>query len=326
MIGLGVGRQHALAYHIHADTEVRAICDLDENLLRSVGEELDITERHVDYRKITEHPDIDVVSICSYDNFHAEQTISALNNDKHVIVEKPAVLHRHESVAVIEALQKSGKIITSNLILRASPRFIEIKRQVDAGAFGDIFHIEGDYLHDILWKITQGWRGKMDFYCTFYGGGVHLVDLMRWIMGQEVTRVCAMGSDVLTRKSKYRWPDTITALMNFEGGATGKCTTSMGPQRTKFHSLNVFGTEQTFVNDMPDGKIFTSDDPTDEVAMTTPYPAVEKGDLLPDFINAIQEGRKPLVNETDIFRVMDVCLAVRDAMETGRAVEVNYLL
>jgi UDP-N-acetyl-2-amino-2-deoxyglucuronate dehydrogenase len=303
------------------------ICDVDPARLAEIGDRYGIGARSVDYKSVTEHPDIDVVSICSYDDAHATQIISALRNGKHVMVEKPFVLHRREAEDVLRAFEDSGRFITSNLILRRSPRFVALKQMIVAGEFGEIFHIEGDYLHQILWKITEGWRSRLDFYCTFYGGGIHLVDLMRWMIGREVTEVCAMGTGILTRGTRYRWPDTISALLKWDGGATGKCTTSLGPQRTKFHALNVFGTRATFVNDMPHAKIFTGDDPErDERAFEVPYPAMEKGDLLPDFVDCIREGRRPTINETDIFRVMDICFAVWEAVERGTTVRVTRTL
>jgi predicted dehydrogenase len=326
VIGLGVGEAHVKSYQAIPGVEVRAICDIDPARLEVVGGRFDIARRHPGYRAVTEDPEIDMVSICSYDDCHAEQVLSALANGKHVMVEKPAVLHRREAEAVWRALSDSGLLLTSNLILRQSPRFQELKRRIEAGDFGDIFYLEGDYLHQILWKITEGWRGRMDFYCTFYGGGIHLVDLMRWLIGEEVVEVSAMGTDILTRKSAYKYPDTIVALMRFAGGALGKCAATLGPQRTKFHALNIYGTKRTFVNDMPHAKLFTGDEEGDEEVVTTPYPGMKKGDMLPEFVTAIRDGGRPAVDAVDIFRIMDVCFATWEATRTGARVKVNYLV
>lgn len=323
VIGLGVGEQHLKSYNAIPGCEVVAICDLDAAHLHEVGDRNDVVGRHEDYRRITEDATIDVVSICSYDDCHAEQVISALNAGKHVMVEKPVALYREELAAIRVALQASGKLLTSNLILRESPRFIAVKEMVDNGEFGDIFYMEGDYLHQILWKITEGWRGKMDFYCTVYGGGIHLIDLMSWIKGEKIVEVTAMGTDIPTRGSDYRWPDTIVALLRFEGGAIAKCVSTLAPQRTKFHALNVYGTKKTFVNDMPDAKLFSSDDPADEMAMTVPYPGMRKGDMLPAFIRAIREGGQPHASSEEVFHIMEVCFAIWDAVQTGRTVPVG---
>lgn len=325
IIGLGVGEAHLRSYQAIDGVEVRAICDIDRARLDEIGDRYGVSRRFLDFRDISEDPEIDLVSICSYDDAHAAQLLSAFRNGKHVMVEKPVVLHRAEAEAVYRAFVESGRKITSNLILRQSPRFRELKRRIDAGEFGDIFYIEGDYLHRILWKITEGWRGRMDFYCTFYGGGIHLVDLMRWLVGQDFTEVTAMGNDILTRNSSYKFPDFFAALMRFESGAIAKCAATLGPQRTKFHALNVYGSKLTFVNDMPHAKLFSGDQDADEQAVTTPYPGMEKGDLLPEFVEAIRNDETPAVDETDIFRVMDVCFAVREAAQCGKSVPVSYL-
>jgi predicted dehydrogenase len=327
VIGLGVGEAHLKSYQAINDVEVKSICDLDKARLEAVGKKYNIEHKFTDYKRITEDKDISVVSICSYDDSHFEQIVSAIRHDKHIMVEKPAVLFPNQAEAVLNELSKSNVNITSNLILRQSPRFALVKQMAEQGEFGDIFHIEGDYLHQILWKVTQGWRGDMDFYCTVYGGGIHLIDLMRWVMGQEIKAVCAMGTDIAVKGSSYSWPDTITALFQWESGATGKCTTSFAPQRTKFHSLNIYGTNKTFINDMPHAHLFSGDDhQRDHQLIDTAYPGMDKGDLLPDFIDCIRQQRKPAINEIDIFRVMGVCFAIWESVQSKRQTVVQYLI
>ena len=177
--GLGVGEAHLRSYKSIENVEVHSICDIDPNHLKLMGDRYDIEKRCLDHTQITEDPEIQVVSICSYDNCHADQIISALRHGKHIMVEKPAVLYPTEAENVLKELEGSGLFLTSSLILRQSPRFIEIRDMVQQGILGDIFHIEADYLHQILWKITEGWRGKMEFCYTVYSGGIHLIDLMR---------------------------------------------------------------------------------------------------------------------------------------------------
>ena len=65
----------------------------------------------------------------------------------------------------------------------------------------------------------------------------------------------------------------------------------------KFHSLNVFGTEKTFVNDIPDAKLFTGDDPAKDVAeINTPYPGTERA-TCSQIYDCIRHGTKPLIDE-----------------------------
>ena len=303
VIGLGVGEQHVVGYKSIPGVEVAAICDIDPKRLAQIGCRYEIALRCEDYCKITEHPDINVVSICSYDMAHAEQVLSALRHGKHVMVEKPVVLFRHELEQVVRAQQESGCRLSSNLILRESPRFKALKRMIAAGEFGEIYAIEGDYIHDILWKITEGWRGRQPFYCVTYGGGIHLVDLMRWLVNDEVVEVSGMASKILTRACvTFPYPDTVTNLLRFSSGAIGKTMTTFGPKRPHFHALNVFGTKKAFVNDQPDAQLFDGSDEKSVHAFTEPYPAYEKGNLLPDFVAAIRNGHEPNVAARDVFQ------------------------
>lgn len=324
VVGLGVGEQHVRSYAAIPGVEVVAVCDLDAERLTDIADRYGIERRSSDFRSITEADDIDVVSICSYDDVHAEQAISAFRHGKHVMVEKPIALFRGDASALLAAQQESGRFISSNLILRASPRFRELKQRIEQGDFGEIFYLEGDYLHDILHKVTEGWRGRMSFYSVLYGGGIHLIDLMRWLLDDEIVEVAAMGNRVLTRDTTYPWPDTIVALLRFAGGAMAKSTTTYGPTRPKFHALDVYGTKRTWVNDMPNARTWSGVSHDDEEIVTTPYPGMEKGDLLPDFVAAIREGREPDVSAVDVFRVMDVCLAAWQAVEERRTVTVSH--
>ena len=326
VVGLGVGEQHVIGYKAIPGCQVVAVCDIDPEKLAAVADRQDVAERYADARKVTEHPEIDVVSICSYDDAHAQQVISALRSGKHVMVEKPLTLYRKDAEQILRAQQDSGCILTSNLILRHSPRFRTLHRMIRAGEFGDIFYLEGDYIHQILWKLTEGWRGKMAFYCVTYGGGIHLIDLMRWLLGQEVIEVTGMGTDKLTAGSRYRYPDTIVNLLRFAEGALAKTLTTLGPRRPQIHALSIYGTRSTFVNDMPDGKLFRGDQADDEETMSVPYPAIAKSDLLPDFIGAVREGREPDVSAKDVFRVMDVCFAAWESVQAKRAVQVSYMI
>ena len=326
VIGLGVGEQHVIGYQRIPNVEVTDICDIDPSVLKIVGDRNDVPNRHQDYKQITENPNIDVVSIASYDNCHAIQAISAFENGKHVMIEKPLALNRHEAEAILRAQQDSGRFLSSNLVLRKSPRFQELKNWIAKGYFGEIVTIEGDYLHQILWKLTQGWRGEMEFYCVTYGGGIHMIDLMRWLLDEEIVEVCGMSNKKLTRGSKFNFDDTVTNLLKFKSGTVGRTTSNLGAQRPQIHGLSVYGTEKSFINDTPHAKLFHGDNSEDIEIVETTYPGIDKFGLLPDFISSILNGDEPEVSAKDVFRVMDICFACYESLKAKKTVNVDYLI
>ena len=107
VIGLGVGEQHAFEYSATEGVELVAVADLDFQKAKKIAQKLNVPKFYTDWKILLDDPEIDVVSICSFDDVHAKQTIHALNNGKHVMVEKPAVMTRNEAKDVITALRKS---------------------------------------------------------------------------------------------------------------------------------------------------------------------------------------------------------------------------
>ncbi|MDJ0685637.1 MAG: Gfo/Idh/MocA family oxidoreductase [Alphaproteobacteria bacterium] len=326
VIGLGVGEQHAAGYRALDGVELAALCDTDATKLDAVRARQGGPAGYTDFRKMLEQEDLDLLSICSHDDSHADQAVAAFEAGLHVMVEKPIALHRSDLIRIARAHQDSGTLLSSNLILRQSPRFIDLRRRVQQGALGDLHYMEGDYLHQILWKITEGWRGKMDFYCVTYGGGIHLIDLMRWIAGEEVVEVSAMAAKKLTRGADFAYPDTMVSLLRFESDLLAKSATSFGTRRPIMHTLNVYGAKASFENAAGPARLFTGDRPEDLREIDTAYPGIEKNDLLPDFVNAIRTGGEPQVAARDVYRVMDICFACWDSVETRRTVPVANTL
>ena len=82
-----------------------------------------------------------------------------------LISEKPLCLFLDEAVQIADALRKRPDLkLSSNLILRCSPRFKELKARILDGELGEIYAIEADYNYGRIEKLTDGWRGKIDFY------------------------------------------------------------------------------------------------------------------------------------------------------------------
>ncbi len=322
VIGLGVGERHAAAYQSIPGCALEAVCDVDATRLQEAGDRLGISRRTADYREITEDSSIDVVSICSYDDVHAEQAVSAFRNGKHVMIEKPVAQTRTEADAVIAAWRESGKLITSNLILRRSPRFIELKQRADAGDLGDVFLLEGDYIHNIDYKLASGWRGRLSHYSPILGGAIHLIDLMWWLKGHPVVRVAAMGTRKNAEKSGFKFDDTNLVIMEFDDGSLAKSLVTLTPRHPKYHALRVFGDKATFVNQIGDADWFEGSEGDVHRPVMAAYPGMEKGDLLPDFIDAIRHGHQPIIGHRDVFHIMNVCLAAEKSRRTGQFVDV----
>ncbi|MEX2195764.1 MAG: Gfo/Idh/MocA family oxidoreductase [Thermoleophilaceae bacterium] len=323
VIGLGVGEQHADAYAAHPQAEVAALCDLDEAKLNAVGERHPGARLTASAEELLADDAIDIVSVASFDSFHHEQVKRAIERGKHVFVEKPLCQHEWEARELAEALQaQPGLVLSSNLLLRVSPRFEQVKRWVEQDRFGRIYFLEGAYDYGRLWKLTEGWRGDLDHYSVTLGGTVHVVDLLLWLTGDRVKSVTARGNRIASEGTKFRFDDLVAATLELESGAVAQVTANFGGVHPHYHEVEVWGTQATFVNGLESGTLWTEGaDGAVPEAVDTPYPGVRKGDLVASFVDAAAGGGPPIVTAAEVFEVMAVCFAIDRAAASGETVE-----
>jgi len=326
IIGLGVGEQHIFGYNKHPECEVVALCDFSPSKIK------DVKSRHPDIKivndakKILEDPQISVVSIASYDNFHYEQILMALDNGKHVFVEKPLCLFEEEAQKIREKLDNTKLNLSSNLILRLSPRFQYVKTMLEQKQLGDVYYLESDYLYGRLHKLTAGWRGEIDFYSVVYGGGVHMVDLLLWLTNDTVDEVTSYGNKICTRNTPYEFNDMVVSILRFKNGAIAKVTCNFGCVKPHFHSLSIYGTKATFVNGPEFGELFKKREKNYQPEkIIQAYPGIEKGDLIFSFIESILKNKRAGVCEEDVFKAMSVCFAIEKSVKTQNKVKVHYI-
>jgi predicted dehydrogenase len=324
IIGLGVGEQHIAGFQMHPAAEVAALCDLAAEKRSDARRRYPGIPVIEDAAAVIDDPRIDVVSIASFDDAHAAQVMRALDRGKHVFVEKPVCLTVEEFRAIRTRLADNPKLrLSSNLILRASPRFIDLRQRIGEGEFGRLFNIEADYLYGRLEKLTAGWRGRIPDYSVMLGGGIHIIDLILWLTRDRVAEVVAAGNGVASAGSSFRGRDMVTALLIFESGAIGKVSANFGCVHPHFHRLTVYGTDATFENGLDSGFLWRSRNPNQTPEkLSSAYPGAAKGDLIPSFVDAILGTAVAGVTEQDVLAAMAVGLAIDRSLAEGRKVKI----
>ena len=327
VIGLGVGEQHAEAIAANQSCRLAAICD------RDAGKLAEVSVRYPKARSLSvdsdllDDPEVDAVCIASYDDEHFSQTMRALDRGKHVFVEKPFVLQEQEARAVRERLRsRPGVHLSSNLVLRASPRFVDLRRRIEAGELGRLYCLEADYNYGRLHKITTGWRGNLGFYSAVHGGGVHVVDLLMWLARDRISEVSAVGNAIASEGSGFGNFDMVIAAVRFASGAVGKIGVNFGCVYPHFHRVSVYGTAASFENERGPARLYTSRDPlAPATALDSSYPGTHKGALIASFVDAILGRGHAEVDEEDVFASMSVCFAIERSAHEGSPVRVEYL-
>lgn len=326
VIGLGVGRQHVLAYAAVAACQVVSLCDRNQQLARAVASEVGGASTTTDYRDLLSDPRIQILSIASQDDDHFEQTVGALRAGKHVFVEKPLCRSQAEVSVVKGQWLAAGRHLASNLVLRAAPLYGWLREAIASGRLGVVYAFDGDYLYGRVHKITDGWRKDVTNYSVMQGGGIHLVDLMLWLTGQRPESVAAFGSHLATQGSAFRYHDFAAATFQFPSGLVGRITANFGCVHRHQHVVRVFGTKGTFIYDDCGPRLHESRDP-DGAVSSVPHASLPatKGDLIPRFVGSVLAGHDPVEAGQHEFDVVSACLAADRAIQLRRVEEVNYI-
>jgi predicted dehydrogenase len=118
----------------------------------------------------------------------------------------------------------------------------------------------------------------------------------------------------------------VSALLRFDSGLIGKVSANFASVHPHFHRLSIYGTEATFENGLETGLLWRSRDPDKRPqAICSAYPGVDKGDLIPSFVNAIVGEGEAIVTKNDVLRTMAVGLAIERSMCEGRSVQISEI-
>jgi UDP-N-acetylglucosamine 3-dehydrogenase len=327
VIGLRMGRSHALAYQKNPHTRVVGVCDLDEALLAEVARELDAPVAVTDYRELLNRDDIHVISVATPDYDHAEQSIAALRAGKHVLCEKPMAPTLEDARAMAQAAEESGCKFMIGQVCRFFPGFQKTKELIERGEIGELFFLESEYAHSYRYIRGVGnWRtDPVKLREPFLGGACHAVDLLRWI-GGEMTEAFAYAN----RKCLTDWPvdDCTIAVYRFASGALGKVMCSIGCVRPYTMRSVFYGTEGTIISDntSPQIQLCTQRDPAASgqfidlpVAQPGAKPVDEEVNA---FIDAIVNDAPVEMDAWQGVRTVATCLAAVESSKTGRPVPV----
>lgn len=159
-------------------------------------------------------PEVTVVSICTWNDSHADLAVRALRAGKHVLVEKPMSRTVAEAEAMETAARETGCVLQVGLVRRHSDNVRAARKLIDAGLFGSIHYAKATCLRRA--GNPGGWFADREIS----GGGplmdlgVHVIDLAWFLMGcpapvsvsaRSFAQIGGRGN--LLRKSRYRPAD-----------------------------------------------------------------------------------------------------------------------
>ncbi len=176
--------------------KIVGLVDINEEILERQAETLGLdkdqlftsTEEAVDKVKA------DFAGVATPPQFHAPQTIAALEAGMPVICEKPIAGTIEEARAMVEAANRTGLPVSIIQNYRYARDKQEVRRIVDEGRLGRLQHVVGRYACDYRKFKSWGkaWRHDMDFALLFEGS-IHHMDMLRFLSAGDCVTLTGFG-------------------------------------------------------------------------------------------------------------------------------------
>ncbi len=268
-------------------------------------------------------PDVQAVYIASPNHLHAEQTIAAVRAGKHVLCEKPMALTVEDGRRMVEAARAAGVKLGVAFHCRHHPAHRRAREVVRSGGLGEIVYATAYWSALALGPRPEWWsKPEQVGGGAIMGTGVHVLDLLRFVLGREVVEVFAYQDS-----PPIEFTDSI--LLRFEDGSTAHVVCSRKVAYPN-NDLSIYGMAgrvracDTISTDLKGSlEVVTGAGTTTETfEAEDPARAMYVG-LVEDFARAVLEGGEPTATGEDGLKNIEITLAVFEANRTGRAVQVG---
>lgn len=237
----------------HADCEITAICDVSRSTMDAANQKLlgGKAATYTDFRQIIDKPDIDAVLIATPDHWHALQTVMACRAGKDVYCEKPLAKTLYEGRKMVEVARETGRVVQVGTHRRSGLSYADAANLIASNRLGKITVARAydttnmfplgigkaapsDPPQDLDWDMWLGPRPSRPFQATitpfkfrwwdpyatrFADNGVHFIDIMRWLTGDELgpTLISALGGRFVIDDDRTI-PDVMEGMFQFASG------------------------------------------------------------------------------------------------------------
>jgi predicted dehydrogenase len=203
------------------------------------------------YDELLRDPTIEAIVNTTPNGVHLETTRAAAAAGKHVFLDKPIANTVADGLAIAQACQDAGVVLSLGYQRRRESHFRWIKAEIDAGRFGRLVQAEGNISRDRLGKIDlSSWRYQA---AGMPGGvmlqiGIHYVDVLEMLMG-KVVRVSGRSAQLVLPGDN---PDVANLILEHESGALSNLTASYA-SASEYYMMNIYGKEASAYYDLFSG-------------------------------------------------------------------------
>ena len=322
VIGTGsMGKNHARVCAEVPDVELVGIADKDKETVERIATRFNVSS-FTNYKDLL--PLVDAVIIATPTVTHFGIAMDAIDEGKHILVEKPVCDTVEKGKQLISKADASGVVFAVGHIERHNPVVTFVKKALDAHQYGDVVTLSS--------KRVSNFPGRIRDVGVIFDFGVHDIDVMRYVAGEVVSVYAKAGRF----NKNIDFEDHATIVLNFKNGLCGVIEINwLTPMKIRKLSLTCHKgfVEADFINQ----SVQTSSSSFEHVDESNLFniPLQNKFDIMDlqkkeplkneiiDFVNAIKSKSKPLVSGYDGVMAVTIAEAAVRSAETGEVITID---
>jgi predicted dehydrogenase len=280
------------------------------------------------WESVVDRDDLDALVVATPPHLHAQISIAAMKNGKHVLCEKPLARTLAEAREMVATAKMTGRVLKCGFNHRHHPGIQQARRWFEEGRIGDPVFVRARYGIGGRPGYEREWRANPE---VVSGGqlmeqGIHVVDLARWFLGEFSLATAFVETSFWNIKPLE---DNAFALYRTATGTAASIHSSLTQWKNLF-SFELSGRDGYITVEGLGGGYGTEKVALGKLDFRAPFAeeAVEfRGEdrswhnEWQEFVTAVNERRDPLGNAADGLEAMRLVFAAYESAKTGRAVE-----
>jgi UDP-N-acetyl-2-amino-2-deoxyglucuronate dehydrogenase len=223
VVGCGhIGKRHATMALNNNESELVALCDIRPKSELALENFDGIPFYSSIEELLAAGLDFDVANICTPNGLHSDQAIRALDDKKHIVVEKPIGLSKAKCESVIFKALRHHQHVFAVMQNRYSPPSMWLKEIIENNILGEIFMVQVNcyWNRDSRYYKAGGWKGTPDLDGgTLFTQFSHFIDIMYWLFG-DIKNIQGKFGD-FTHKDLTTFEDSGFVSFDFLDGGMG---------------------------------------------------------------------------------------------------------
>ena len=324
LIGYGYwGPNLARNFHALANAHLVAVADADAKRLDEPAR-LYHARTYSDYRELLADPTLDAVAISTPARTHFDIARDALNQDKHVLVEKPLAMSSSEARELIALAERKQRVLMVGHTFEHNPAVWKIRELVESRAIGDVYYIYAN-------RVNLG-RVQRDIN-ALWSIAPHDISILLYVLGAMPLEVSARGATYISADVE----DVVFITLTFPNKILAHVHASwLDPSKTR--QMTVVGSEKMIVYDDVDAEaklriydkgVYKHGSQYGEYQLKVHsgdifIPKIDLSEPLRNecahFVECVRENKRPRTDGENGLRVIRVLEAAQESLEKNGAV------